>query len=67
MVDWLEKNARGVSWGIMRCERWGLNSDVAPRRGPRGDVSYTEAHTDHIHIGLSWAGARKRTSFWAPR
>ena len=26
MVDWLEKNAEGVSWGIMRCERWGKNS-----------------------------------------
>jgi hypothetical protein len=22
---------------------------------------------DHIHIGLSWAGARKRTSFSAAR
>ena len=27
-------------------------------------MNYTEAHKDHIHIGLSWAGARKRTSFW---
>ena len=25
-MDWLEKNAEGVSWGIMRCERWGKNS-----------------------------------------
>ena len=31
----------------------------------RHGVSFTEAHKDHIHIGLSWAGARKRTSFWA--
>jgi hypothetical protein len=22
------------------------------------------AHRDHIHFGLSWTGARKRTSFW---
>lgn len=28
-------------------------------------LNRTEAHKDHIHIGLSWAGARKRTSFWA--
>lgn len=23
---WLENNAKGVSWGTMRCERWGRNS-----------------------------------------
>ena len=23
---WLERNARGISWGIMRCERWGKDS-----------------------------------------
>jgi peptidoglycan hydrolase-like protein with peptidoglycan-binding domain len=26
--------------------------------------SGAEAHTDHIHISLSWAGAMKTTSFW---
>ena len=26
LVDWLEKNAKGTFWGIMRCERWGKNS-----------------------------------------
>ena len=31
----------------------------------RRNVNRTEAHMDHINIGLSWAGARKRTSFWA--
>jgi hypothetical protein len=139
LVDWLEKNAKGAFWGIMRCERWGKNSaslhaegravdwhldaaspadrrearrlidmwlapdsegnehalarrmgiqeiiwncrswwsgaeGMAPysacytERGRRRKrVNYTEAHKDHIHIGLSWAGARKRTSFWAPR
>jgi hypothetical protein len=137
LVDWLQQNAKGVSWGIMRCERWGKNSAslhaegravdwhldasrpadrrearrlidlwlatdsegnehaLARRMGiqeiiwnchswwsgadgmgnysacftergkPRRNVNYTEAHKDHIHIGLSWAGARKRTSFWA--
>jgi hypothetical protein len=137
LVDWLERNARGVSWGIMRCEKWGRNSAslhaegravdwnldaarAADRREARrliglwlaGDsagnehalarrmgiqeiiwncrswwsgsdgmgeystcytergkrrkrIDRTEAHMDHIHIGLSRAGARKRTSFWA--
>ena len=32
----------------------------------RKHVNLTEAHKDHIHIGFSWAGARKRTSFWQP-
>ena len=26
LVHWLERNAEGTSWGIMRCERWGTNS-----------------------------------------
>jgi hypothetical protein len=137
LVDWLERNARGASWGIMRCERWGENSAslhsegravdwhldasrpadrrearrlidlwlatdsagnehaLARRMGiqeiiwncrswwsgadgmgnysvcftergkPRRRVNYTAAHRDHIHIGLSRAGARMRTSFWA--
>ena len=137
LVDWLESNATGTSWGIMRCERWGkksaslhaegravdwhldaarpadrrearrlidlwLATDLAgnehalarrmgiqeiiwnchswwsgadgmgeysacyTERGKlRKRVNYTEAHKDHIHIGLSRAGARKRTSFWA--
>ncbi|MGH2801950.1 MAG: hypothetical protein ACRDL4_02760 [Thermoleophilaceae bacterium] len=25
LVEWLGRNARGVSWGILRCERWGRN------------------------------------------
>jgi hypothetical protein len=137
LVEWLERNARGVSWGIMRCEKWGKNSAslhaegravdwhldarspadrraarrlidlllatdragnehaLARRMGiqeiiwncrswwsgsdgmgqysacftergkPRKRVNYTAAHRDHIHFGLSRAGARKRTSFWA--
>ena len=137
LVAWLEENAKGTSWGIMRCERWGRNSAslhaegravdwhldaarpadrrearrlidlwLAPdsagnehalarrmgiqeiiwncrswwsgsdgmgqysacytERGKRRRrIDRTEAHMDHIHIGLSRAGARKRTSFWA--
>ena len=138
LVDWLERNSSGVSWGIMRCEKWGKNRAslhaegravdwhldaarpadrrearrlidlllaidsagnphaLARRMGiqeiiwncrswwsgsegmgpysacftekgrPRKRVDRTTAHRDHIHFGLSWAGARKRTSFWRP-
>jgi len=134
---WLEANAAGVSWGIMRCEKWGKNSAslhaegravdwhldsrnrkqlraanrlidlllatdkkgnrhaLARRMGiqeiiwncrswwsgsdgmgkysrcfnDRGKrlkrVNFTEAHKDHIHFGLSWRGAKKRTTFWS--
>ena len=136
LQDWLTRNSRGASWGIMRCERlserdfslhaegraidWHLDARVpADRRaadrlirrllapdaegnphalarrmgvqeiiwncrswwsgseklGPyslcfdrkgkrRKKVNVTLAHRDHVHIGLSRAGARKRTSFW---
>jgi hypothetical protein len=138
LVEWLERNAAGVSWGIMRCEKWGKNRAslhaegravdwhldaarpadraearllidrllatddagnahaLARRMGiqeiiwncrswwsgaermepysacftekgkPRKRVDRTTAHRDHIHFGLSWPGARKRTSFWRP-
>jgi hypothetical protein len=26
LVNWLERNAEGTFWGIMRCEKWGKNS-----------------------------------------
>ncbi len=139
MQAWLERNARGSSWGIMRCERlskrnfslhaegraidWHL--DVRDRRDRRAatrlialllapdragnahalarrmgiqeiiwncrswwsgsagmqpysvcfdgkgrrrkNVNQTLAHRDHVHIGLTRAGARMRTSFWRSR
>ena len=133
---WLQRNARGVSWGIMRCEKlgprnfslhadgraldWHLDvNDPADRReaqrlialmlapdrlgqphalarrmglqeiiwdckswwaGTEGMRAYsvclngngdlrrhvdpTLAHRNHIHFGLSFAGAAMRTSFW---
>jgi hypothetical protein len=135
LQNWLEANALGESWGIMRCEIWGkgsaslhaegraidwrLNaSDPTERRAARklidlllapdkagnphalarrmgvqeiifncrswwsgsermgrysacygkkgrpARVDDTTAHRDHVHIGLSRAGARMRTSFW---
>ena len=136
LQTWLGANAGGVSWGIMRCEKWGPGSaslhaegraldwhlDVhngrdraeakrlidlwlapdkngnvhalARRMGiqeliwnckgwfsgdgglrpysycydkngkPRKGADDTNAHRNHIHIGLNWAGARMQTSFW---
>ena len=137
LQGWLERHARGASWGIMRCERlsagnfslhadgraldWHLDASnpadrreaerlialmLAPDRlgnphalarrmglqeiiwdcrswwaGSEGMDSYsvclngagelrrridvTTAHRDHVHFGLSFAGAARRTSFWA--
>jgi hypothetical protein len=132
---WMEQNAGGAAWGIMRCEKWGRNSAslhaegraldwhlnarnrsdrreaervinlfLAPdrfgnqhalarrmgiqeiifncrswwsgqsvmgkysrcynRKGRRIRVDDTNAHRDHIHIGLNWRGARMRSTFW---
>ena len=138
LVEWLERNAGGASWGIVRCSKLGpksfslhaegraidwhldaahaadraearrligllLGTDrvgnphaLARRMGiqeiiwncrswwsgsermgpysvcfdergkPKAGVDKTLAHRDHIHFGLSRAGARKRTSFWIP-
>ncbi len=136
LQSWLGRHARGLSWGIMRCEKLGrtnyslhsegraldwhldatsagdrreaarlislfLASDragnahaLARRMGIQeiiwncqawfdGDggmqpysacyddhghrkahVDPTLGHRNHIHLGLNWAGARMRTSFW---
>jgi hypothetical protein len=135
LESWLKRHARGVSWGIMRCEKWGKNSAslhaegraidwhldahnardraeakrliglflaadkkgnnhaLARRMGIQeliwnckgwfsGDggmrrysacfdskgrpkkVDDTNAHRNHIHIGVNWPGARMQTSFW---
>jgi hypothetical protein len=57
----------GVEELIFNCRYWGTWSESM---GPysaceRKGVSRTAAHRDHIHIGLNWAGARMKTSFWA--
>ena len=134
---WLEANARGVSWGTYRCEKWGKRqaslhaegraidwhleaTSAADRREAerlarlllapdsagspqalarrmgveemiwdcgywgagmtqfedyrpcfnahgvrRRRVDPTVAHRNHIHIGLTRAGAARRTSFWS--
>ena len=62
----------GVEELIWDCGYWGAGmSDFTPyspcftKRGkPRKRVNRTVAHRDHVHIGMSKAGARARTSFW---
>jgi hypothetical protein len=63
----------GVQEIIWNCRSWwsgagelGPYSLCFDRKGKkRKKVNVTLAHRDHVHIGLTKAGARKRTSFWA--
>jgi hypothetical protein len=56
----------GVQEIIWRCRIWtslaGGPRFYSPCRNPK--VDKTTAHRDHVHVGLSWAGARMRTTFW---
>jgi hypothetical protein len=65
----------GVQEIIWNCRSWwsgaermGPCSVCFDRRGrARRHVDFTQAHRDHVHIGLSRAGAHMRTSFWRSR
>jgi hypothetical protein len=62
----------GVAELIWDCGYWGAGmSDFAPYSvcyKPNGKkrkrFDRTAAHQDHIHIGMTKAGAKGRTSFW---
>ena len=62
----------GIQEIIWNCHSWWSGADgmgkyyacFTDSGKRRKHVNLTEAHKDHIHIGLNWAGARKRTSFW---
>lgn len=56
----------GVQEIIFNCRSWFSGSDALGRYSgcKRKKVDRTTAHRDHIHIGLNWAGAKARTSFW---
>lgn len=62
----------GVEELIWDCSYWGAGSPdfgpYAPCFGKDGtrrkQVDPTVGHLDHVHIGLSRAGAMERTSFW---
>jgi hypothetical protein len=62
----------GVQGIIFNCHAWfGYGDQLGPysycyrRDGKlRKHLDRTQAHRDHVHIELNWAGALKRTSFW---
>ena len=62
----------GVQEIIWDCKSWwsgseglGKYSVCYDRKGRRKKkVDKTSAHRDHIHFGMNWPGANKRTSFW---
>jgi hypothetical protein len=63
----------GIQEIIWDCQSWWSGSQGMGRysicyRGKNGrykNPGATLAHRDHIHFGLSWPGARKRTTFWS--
>jgi hypothetical protein len=65
----------GVQGLIFDCHVWWAGSSgmdeysyCYKRNGElRDHLDRTEAHRNHVHIELNWAGARKRTSFWRGR
>ena len=56
----------GIQEVIWRCRIWTAGTTrtrfYSPCRNP--GIGKTESHRDHLHIGLNWAGARKKTTFW---
>ena len=62
----------GVEEIIWDCGYWGAGmtdfkaySPCLTRSGkPNREVDDTTAHRDHVHLGMTRAGARARTSFW---
>jgi hypothetical protein len=62
----------GIEEIIWNCQYWGAGSDsfrpysvCFDKKGRPKKIDDTTAHRDHIHFGLNWAGAKKRTTFWA--
>ena len=61
----------GIQELIWNCHAWWAG-DGGMRRysacfdsdGHRRHVDDTTAHRNHVHIGLNWRGARKKSSFW---
>jgi hypothetical protein len=65
----------GVEELIFDCGYWGAGTtDFKPygvcytKKGkPRKKVDKTAAHRDHVHVGMTKAGAKGSTSFWTER
>jgi hypothetical protein len=61
----------GIQELIWNCTGW-FSGDGGMRpysvcydsNGKPRKVDDTTSHRDHLHIGLNWAGARMKTSFW---
>lgn len=53
----------GIQYMIWNRRIWGAYAAGSGWRKYTG----SNPHTDHVHFSLSWAGARKKTSFWSPR
>jgi hypothetical protein len=53
----------GIQYMIWNGRIWGAYAAGSGWRKYTG----SNPHTDHVHFSLSWAGARKKTSFWNPR
>ena len=61
----------GVQEIIWNCHSWWSGGATMQkyslcydRKGKRKRVDDTNAHRNHIHLGLSWPGARMRTTYW---
>ncbi len=61
----------GIQELIWNCHGWfsgdggmGHYSLCYDRKGKRKKIDDTNAHRNHIHIGLNWSGARMKSSFW---
>jgi len=61
----------GIQELIWNCKSWfagdgGMRTYSAcyDKKGRPKKVDDTTAHRNHIHIGLNWAGARMKTTFW---
>lgn len=50
----------GIMYVIWNHQIWSPGPDSTWRA-----YTGTNPHTDHVHISLSWAGARAETSFWS--
>jgi hypothetical protein len=59
----LQARRLGVMYVIYNRKIWSSYSAAEGWRAYSG----SSPHTDHVHISLSWAGARGRTSFWTGR
>jgi hypothetical protein len=65
----------GIEEIIWDCGYWGAGMDqfraykpcLSKRGKLRRKVNKTVAHRDHLHIGLTKAGAAMKTSFWTQR